>query len=132
MELARLPFTITEIFAGFAKAHGILIVTPEHLLFEYQMTDALVGAISGKTVKRPVAYKDIAEVEAKPGFFSPRLVFTAKHLGTFTDFPHKDPTTLQIRIPWKKRKLIKPTLSEIELHRSFVEADRYRDNLESA
>jgi hypothetical protein len=128
-ELARLPFMITDIYAGFAKIHGIMIVTPERLLFEYQMSDNVFGAIAGRITKRSVNFGDLEKVERKTGFFAPRVNLTAKRLETFSKFPHRDPSIFQIRVSWKNRKLIRPALAEIELHLSYVEADRFRERL---
>jgi hypothetical protein len=131
MELARLPFFISDIFAGFAKIHGIMIVTPEKVIFEYQMTDNVFGAISGKIAKRSVAYRELAAVESATGFFKPRVIFTAKGLETFSKFPHRDPSVFCIRVAWKNRKLIKQALAEIGLNLSFAEADRFRERISS-
>ncbi|MFT5494148.1 MAG: hypothetical protein ACI8V5_004550, partial [Limisphaerales bacterium] len=42
MEQHRLPFTITEVYAGFARVDGFLVVDEEHMLFEYQMADNML------------------------------------------------------------------------------------------
>ena len=131
MEVARVPFFISDIFAGFAKIHGIMIVTPEQLIFEYQMSDNVFGAISGKIAKRAVGYGELAAVESATGFFKPRLIFRAKGLETFSKFPHRDPSLFCIRVSWKNRKLIKPALAEIGLNLSFAEADRFRERIAS-
>lgn len=124
MEQHRLPFTITEVYAGFARVDGFLVVTEEHMLFEYQMADNMLGALRGKIQKRKIRYRDIEAIEFKNGWFSSWIEFRAKTLRTFTKFPHKDRTTLRVAIEKKHRKKMKAALSEIDMRRSYADADR--------
>ena len=125
MEKHRLPFSITEVYGGFVRIDGILIVEEEHLLFEYQMADNMVGAVRGKIQTRKVRYQDIEAVESKTGWFSTWIEFRAKSLRTFDKFPQKDGANLKIAIEKKHRKRMDSALSEIELQRSYIEADRF-------
>jgi hypothetical protein len=124
MEQLRLPFSITEVYAGFARVDGFLVVTEEHMLFEYQMADNMLGALRGKIQKRKVRYNSIEAVESRNGWFSSWIEFRAKTMRTFAKFPHKDRTTLRVAIEKKHRKGMKAALSEIELRRSYADADR--------
>lgn len=124
MEQLRLPFTITEVYEGFARVDGFLMVAEEHLLFEYQMADNMLGAFRGKVQKRKIRYRDVEAVEFKRGWFSTWIEFRAKHMRTFAKFPHKDRTTLRVTIDKKHRNAMKDVLSEIELLRSYADADR--------
>ncbi|MGY8652704.1 MAG: hypothetical protein ACKVJX_03700 [Verrucomicrobiia bacterium] len=127
MEQHRLPFTITDVYAGFARVDGFLVVDEEHMLFEYQMADNMLGALRGKIQKRKVRYRDIEAVEFKNGWFSSWIEFRAKTMRTFTKFPHKDRTMLRVAIEKKHRKAMKAALSEIDLRRSYADADRLLD-----
>jgi hypothetical protein len=107
MEQHRLPFTITDVYAGFARVDGFLVVD--------------------KIQKRKVRYRDIEAVEFKNGWFSSWIEFRAKTMRTFTKFPHKDRTMLRVAIEKKHRKAMKAALSEIDLRRSYADADRLLD-----
>jgi len=124
MEQHRLPFSITEVYAGFARVDGFLVLTDEHMLFEYQVADNMLGALRGKIRKSKIRYGSIEAVESRNGWFSSWIEFRAKTMRTFAKFPHKDRTTLRVAVEKKHRKALKAALSEIDLRRSYAAADR--------
>lgn len=124
MERLRLPFTVSEIYGGFARVDGLLVVAEKHLEFEYQTSDNVLGAVRGKIQKRKVRYADLESVKSKLGWFSCWIEFHARSLKTFANFPQKDRTAFRITVEKKHRTKMNSALSEIELQRSYIEADR--------
>jgi len=124
MERLQLPFTVSEIYGGFARVDGLLLVCEKHLEFEYQTSDNVLGAVRGKIQKRKVRYADLESVRSKLGWFSCWIEFHARSLKTFASFPQKDRTAFRITVEKKHKARMNSALSEIELQRSYVEADR--------
>ena len=125
METYRLPFEISGLYAGCAKLDGMIIVSAEHLLLEYRLTDTLIRAFNGELQTRRVAWTELERAEHGNGFFSPWLVLTARTMSTFDKLPSKNPGQLRLSIPWKQRQRLRTVTSEINLLLSYQEADRF-------
>jgi hypothetical protein len=126
MEPIRIPFRLKGLYGGCAKLDGLVILSPEHLTLEYRMTDTIVGAFSGGVTTRTIAWEDIERADCGLGFFMPWLTLAARRLSVFDKLPCKDPSRLRLRIPWGHRRQLQALTSEINMHLSFLEADRLR------
>ncbi len=124
MDQPHLPFQLAEVYGGFARIDGIMIVAEKHIEFEYQTSDNVLGAVRGKTQKRKLRYADISEVHSKEGWFSCWIEFQARTLKAFADFPQKDRKIFRITVEKKRRPAMRTALSEIEVRRSYLDADR--------
>jgi serine/threonine protein kinase len=71
----RVPFSISELYAGFAKATGCLYFDDEAVRLEYEVKDDVVGYMSSgvKNVRIPLA--DILSLELKRGRLGLRHTF---------------------------------------------------------
>ena len=94
----RVPFSIGDVYGGFAKAEGILRFDGEQLLFQFRVKDEFVGVVSSgiKNINVPVA--DILTVELRSGWFSYTLEIFTDHLDSLHEIPRSEPTRAKLQI----------------------------------
>jgi hypothetical protein len=127
MEIVHLPFSI-ERYGGFAKLDGIVTAGSEHLALEYRTY--LFGAWSGEITKLTIGYRDLQAAEYRAGFFSPKLLLTARSLAVLGDFPTCAPAQIRLGVRWKDRARARALAAEIHLTLSYHAADRLRHRVE--
>ena len=65
----RVPFTISELYAGFAKATGSMRLSDQQLILEYQVKDDVVGYISSGVKTVAIPFCEIVSVQLIQSWF---------------------------------------------------------------
>lgn len=83
-----LPFTIDQVYGGFAKAFGILKLTESQLNIEFEIRDDILKTMRSKSKSVAIGYDQIATVELVKGFYNDRIDFQTKTLAATDEVPN--------------------------------------------
>jgi len=103
--MPHLPFTIPDLYADFAEAHGIIRLEDDTLVLEYQTKDSIVGIIKSdvKIIRLPLLKLSSIKFEKK--WFKGYLHINAKSMMTLADVPGSEHGTLRLVISSKYKTL---------------------------
>lgn len=121
-----LPFTLEKVHLGFSDATGLLRVSRESLVFEYEVKALGLVKVSGVATVR-AAMEEIESVELKKGFFRTDLTVRAKSLKTFHSLPGSLKGEAPLRIENRDRKQAELIVSNINLYLSELKLKRFDD-----
>ena len=93
-----LPFSFSDVYGGFAEAHGLARLEESELVLEFEVKDAVLGVIKSglKDVRIPLS--DIASVRIKKGWFSSKVVVCTTSLAALADVPTADQAQVTLRV----------------------------------
>jgi len=96
----RVPFSIDDVYGGFAQANGILRFDGRELSLEFQVKDNLFGYLGSgvKTVGVPLT--EVVSLDWQPGWFGrkARLELRTDKLQTLGDVPQSARGIARVRI----------------------------------
>lgn len=120
----RVPFTINELYAGFAKASGCISFEGRSLVLEFEVKDDVLGYVSSGVKSVAVPLDNVASLQLVSNWFgwSNSIEIIAYRLSALENVPRSEQgrATLQI----KQR--------DLPLARQFVRAGRKAMNLDVA
>lgn len=99
----RLAFSIDDLYSGLARVNGLLSLTRDDLVLEFQTQDNLVGVFKGRTGTSRIPIRDLYEAEVKSNWFNRFLIIRPKTLSAIADIPGADESELKVK--FKKRDL---------------------------
>lgn len=115
--IATLPFTISELYGGFATAHGIAHLFADRIELEYEVVDDVLGAVKSGSQQVTIPVSSLTDVRMKKGIFSDRIDFQTDRLEIAKDVPNSKQGRFSLGV---KRR-------DIELTKLFVgQIDRIR------
>lgn len=108
MNNISVPFTIKNVFQGFAESQGILRLNEDTLSIEFQTQDSIVGAIKSdvKNIELPIS--DIQELDFKKSIFGSTLSIRLSNFSEASKVPKQEPGEIKVTI---KKKNIEAALS---------------------
>ncbi|HRP01052.1 MAG TPA: hypothetical protein PLE30_00220 [Candidatus Kapabacteria bacterium] len=111
----NIPFYNDNIYGGFAETKGLIYFENNFLIFEFETKDALLQVVSSgvKIIKIPL--DGIRSVEFKKGFFSSKLIITAKSLKYFANVPGNESNVLTYKIKKQHNDLVRLAVSHLQL-----------------
>src|ERR1035438_7155238 len=82
------PFTIRNVFQGFAETEGILSVDGADLRLEFQTTDAVVGLLKSGVREVRLPLDGVEEVAFRKGWFGCSLVIRVAGMRGASEVPN--------------------------------------------
>lgn len=119
----RVPVTLGDLYGGFAKATGLLILEGEHLLLEYQIKDELFGALKGKPRSFRIPLTALDSVEYKKNFFGTKLMIRVLRLRDLDGIPNSEKGEVKLKISRKDRPQAEAVASAINYRLSELRLD---------
>jgi len=83
----RAAFYIDDVYGALAKANGIVELTDDALVLEYEISDKIFGAIKSKVREEIVPYEEIMGVHLQRCMWNAKLTLQGRRLSTFADVP---------------------------------------------
>jgi hypothetical protein len=99
----RLAFNIDDIYSGLARVNGLMSLTRDELVLEFQTQDNLVGIFKGRSGTIRIPIRDLYQAEVKSSWFSRFLIIRPKTLSAIANIPGADDSELKVK--FKKRDL---------------------------
>ncbi len=86
----HLPFSIPDLYGGFAVAHGIAHFDGSEMELEFDVRDDILGAVKSKPQRVTISVNELSDAEYKSAAFSGsgRLTITAAHLDAVNQVPN--------------------------------------------
>jgi hypothetical protein len=88
MKSTSVPFTIQNVFQGFAETTGILSVDHGDLKFEFQTSDNIVGLLKSGVQEVRLPLNRIEEITFRKGWLGCSLIIRVAELRGTSDIPN--------------------------------------------
>jgi hypothetical protein len=99
------PFTLSNVFAGFGKGDGLLHNEGTHLCLEYQVKDGIVGVLKSDIKQLRIPIDHVDSVTLTKGWFGTKwgvkIVIQGNRMDAFQDFPSASQGRIELPIAAK-------------------------------
>lgn len=115
---SRLAFFIDDLYAGLAKASGLLRLEGEAIILEFQVEENLIGGLvkgQPKVFRMNLRAIESVELEKKWWWRNPRLILRVKRLRDLEGIPGSKEGEVDIKIRRQDREDAKAMVSRINL-----------------
>ena len=85
-----LPFTVPDLFAGFAEGKGLAKVSPSELVLEFVVKDSVLDVLKSGIKEIRVPRSEIDLVQLKRGWFGAKVRIRVKSMKLLADLPNCD------------------------------------------
>ena len=109
------PFTIRNVFQGFAESEGILSVDGADLKLEFQTTDAVVGLLKSGVREVRLPLDDVQEVAFRKGWFGCSLVIRVSGMRGASEVPNFKQGEILLSIAKKHSQAAADLVSSIQI-----------------
>jgi len=92
------PFTIDQVYGGFAMAHGIMTLDNYGLEIEFEIRDEVLRTIKSKSKKIQIPLEAVAALEHKKGIFSDRILVQTNSLSACSEVPNSNSGNFKINV----------------------------------
>ncbi len=97
------PFSISNVYAGFGECRGLLKDEGQHLTLELQMQDAIAGILKSPVQKIYIPIGDVVSLTLTKGWLGNgwlgvKLVLQTSNVGLFGDLPGTSQGRVQLGI----------------------------------
>jgi hypothetical protein len=123
-EAPSVPFTIPDLFHGFAEAKGILRLDERALLLEYQVQDAIFGLIKSRIRELSIACEDIESIRFRKHWWKRTIVVQTRSLRAPASIPGNTQSCLVLRIQRRDRFNVEQTISRLTLKMSEIRLEK--------
>ncbi len=112
---STVPFTIRNVFQGFAETEGILSVSDTDLKLEFRTADTLIGLLKSgvREVKLPI--DGIEEIAFRKGWFGCSLVIRVAGMRGASDIPNFKQGEILLAIAKKHTQAAAELVSSVQL-----------------
>lgn len=121
---ARLPFSIDDVYGGFAKVTGLLTVEEDALFLEFQTKDNILGGLI-KSAPRElmVPMKELDSVECVSKWTGTRFFVRVRRLSLLDGMPNVENGEVKLKIKRKNKQTALNMASKINLRISELRLD---------
>ena len=100
------PFTLSNVFGGFAEGEGLLHNEGTHLCLEFQVKDGILGVLKSEVRELRIPLENVASVTLTKGWFGTnwfgvKIVIQADRMEAFQDVPGASQGRLELSISRK-------------------------------
>ena len=82
-----LPFSIPEVYEGFARAQGLMKVVDNQLILEFEVKEAILDWIKLNSQSIGIPLSQVESVTFKPGWFRDTLTFKVASFDCLQNLP---------------------------------------------
>jgi hypothetical protein len=122
-QFVSLPFSIPDVYQGFAEAGGIIKASKAGLILEFEVKDALVGMLKSGINEVQIPTNEISFIDLKAGWFRTRLIIRTRSMATLGNIPGSKPGQIALRIARKDRDIAKRLVSVLMMSMAERELD---------
>ena len=124
IERTRLPFTIDNVYGGFAKVNGILSIRKDILILEFQVKENVFGGlVKSRPKELNIPFGDLESVEFKKNWFVANFYVRVYRLQDVSDIPGNEDGEIKLKIKRKDREKAATMASHIALRISEIRLD---------
>ncbi|RMG20957.1 MAG: hypothetical protein D6730_19080 [Bacteroidetes bacterium] len=119
----RLPFTLSEVYGGFAEANGLMYVQGDQLLVEVMVKDAIFGVVKSKPKRIAIPFRDIISIDYKRNMFVSRMLLRVGNITYLSEIPGDNKGEIKFKIRRKDKEMAQNLVSHINLRISEIRLD---------
>lgn len=119
----RVPVSITDLYGGFARATGLLILESDALILEFQVKDEIFGVVKGKPKSFKIPLLALDSVAYSQNIFVAKIELRVKRLRDLEGIPNAEKGEIKLRIGRKDRKRAKEFVSSANYQLSEIRLD---------
>jgi hypothetical protein len=127
-EIPSLPFSIPNVYQGFAEAKGILRTTENGLLLEFQVKDGVVGVLKSGINEVHVTLDQLSNISLKAGWFRTMLHIRTRSMAALKGIPGNEPGQIALQIARKDRTIAQAVASGLMLRLSEKNLERFNQD----
>lgn len=124
--MSSLPFHFPEVYEGFAEAEGLLVLTADAIVLEYQIKDIFTGAIKSQLKKVVLPFAQIDDVEFRTNFLRTDISIQMNSMELVQDVPNAKQGRVRLKISRKHRREAAAIAHEV----SIMVSDRKLEKLD--
>ncbi len=126
-----IPFHFPEVYGGLADSEGLLSVSADALILEFQIKDSLIGAIKSSVKRVELPYDKLDEIRLRANFIRVDLTIVANSLQLVEDIPNAKNGQIQVKFPRSHRREAAALAREASIRVSQNKLDNLERVLES-
>ena len=112
------PFTVDDVYEGFAEIDGLLGLDENSLKLDYQTRDSIFGVVKSAIKNIRINYSEILSIEFKKGMFSSKIIITTSTFISDKIFPKAQGNEFILKIKSKHKVMASQLVSLINLRQS--------------
>ncbi|MEO1449948.1 MAG: hypothetical protein AAFV07_10505 [Bacteroidota bacterium] len=121
---SRLPFSIDDVYGGFAQVTGILTAEEDAIFLEYQTQDNILGGlIKSSTRELMIPLQELDSVEARSKWTGTRFFIRVRRLASLDGLPNVENGEVKLKIKRKNKEVAISMASRINLRISELRLD---------
>ena len=124
MDPQSLPFSIPNVYEGFATAHGMARITSSGLTLEFEVKDGIVGMIKSGVREVQIAIDDLHVLELRKGWLRTRLFIRTRRMTAVTRIPGNRAGVIELRVAREDRQIAEALVSLVMLKLSERELEK--------
>lgn len=98
------PFEIPDVNHGFQVAKGLMKLSEEGVLLEFETQDAFLGIIKSGVQTVTLDYENLEAIRLEKGWFSVKIILEANSMRVFEELPGSEQATCILKIKRKHKK----------------------------
>ncbi|MEZ4827338.1 MAG: hypothetical protein R3C61_13825 [Bacteroidia bacterium] len=126
-EHTTLPFTIENVYAGFAQVTGILSVVRDHIILEFQVSDVIGGIVKGRPKEVRIPLRSVESVQFKKNWFVANFYLRVYKMKDLEDVPNQKSGEVKLSIARKNRQRAMQIASSVNLRLSEIRIEMMDD-----
>ncbi len=115
-----LPFYIDNLYSGLAKVDGLLKLTGESLVIEFQTQDNVIGMFKGSSKTKQVPLNQVFKAEIKTRWWDRSITIRPSTLSAIDGIPGVDKGQLKIKFRKADQEIAKNIVSQLNLRLSEI------------
>jgi hypothetical protein len=112
---STVPFTIRNVFQGFAKTEGILSVDGADLKLEFQTTDTMIGLLKSGIWEVRLPLDEVEEIAFRKGLFGSSLVIRVAGMRAASEVPGFKHAEIALSVSKKHSQAAADLVSSIQI-----------------
>ena len=121
--MASVPFSIPNLYGGFATARGIARIEPEHLVLEFDIRDDLIGELTSGINQARIPLTEIESLEVSRRLWWTTLAVRTRSMAPIADVPGRTQEGVRLNIARKYRNDAAMLAAEVDLRVAELRLD---------
>jgi hypothetical protein len=125
--MESLPFSIADVYEGWAEVEGTARCEEDVLILEFQTHDSLVGLLKSKVKTLHLPLHALAAIHFQQKFFTAFVTLRVHSMRLVQDLPGTCQGEVRLHVARKHRKVAQAFVTELELRRAEHQLRRLDD-----
>ena len=129
--MSSVPIQFSEVYAGFADSEGMLSITSDALVLEFQIKDSFVGAFKSKVKRVELPFENIGKVQLQSNLLARNLTVVVDSMQLVEDVPNAKQGEIKMKFSRSHQREAAALAREASIKVSEIRLNRLDDMLDS-